>query len=72
MKIGARGFVTKATLLLLDFDFRGRPLKGLLKELSEAAQKARQWLWLELYQRGMGIAEEAILRAALIYGEWDT
>ena len=47
VEIDVRGFVAKSTTtLLLDFGFRGRSLKGALKELSEAAEKASQWLWL--------------------------
>ena len=43
--MGVRGFVAKSTkTLLLDFGFRGRSLKGALKELSEAAEKVSQWL----------------------------
>ena len=45
VQIGVRGFVAKLTkTLLLDFGFRGRSLKRALKELSEAPEKASQWL----------------------------
>ena len=47
VEIGVRGFVAKSTtMFLLDFGFRGWSLKGALKELSEAAEKVSQWLWL--------------------------
>ena len=38
---GVRGFVAKSTKTL---GFRGRSLKGALKELSEDAEKVSQWL----------------------------
>ena len=39
VEIGVRGFVAKSTTTHFDFDFRGRSLKGALKDL---------WLWRSL------------------------
>ena len=46
--MGVRGFVAKSTkTLLLDLSFRGRSLKGALKELPKAPEKASQMVVTE-------------------------
>ena len=50
------------TTLLLDFGFQGRSLKEALKELSEAAVKASQWLWLRRSQSTWGHVNDPVLR----------
>ena len=55
VEIGVRGFVAKSTtILLLDLSFCGWLLKGGLKELSEAAEKASKCLWLRRSQTTWG------------------
>ena len=55
VEMGVKGFVAQSTTtLLLDFSFRGQSLKGALKVLSEAAEKARQLLWLKHSQTTWG------------------
>src|SRR4029434_4139430 len=67
VEIGVRGFVAKSTTaLLLDFGFRGRSLKGASKELSEAAEKASQWLWLRCSQTTWGHVNEPVLSEEVV------
>src|SRR4029434_2253574 len=48
VEMGVRGFVAKSTkALLLDLSFRGRSLKGALKELPKAPEKASQMVVTE-------------------------
>ena len=62
MEICVRGFAAKSSMtLLLDFGVRGHSLKGASKELSEAAEKASQWLWLWCSQTTWGHVNEAVL-----------